>query len=231
MTRRLLDVALAGVLLVLTSPVILATALLIFVVSPGSVLFRPTRVGLHGRTFTMFKLRTMRLSYESGVSAITAKRDPRLIPLARWVRRFKLDELPQLLNILKGDMAVVGPRPRHPRIVSRYRTAAQRETLEVLPGLTSPGSIYALTHGEEVLDSDDPETVYLKRVLPTKLALDVVYVRESSPAYDVRIVFRTVGVILNLWGAKSDPPELERAKPFIEPVDVPGCERAHDQET
>ncbi len=222
MTKRLLDIALAGIMLILASPVILATALLIFVVSPGSVLYRPKRVGLHGRAFTMFKLRTMRLSHESGGSVITAKHDPRLIPMARWMRRFKLDELPQLINILKGDMAVVGPRARHPKIVSCYRTPTQRETLEVLPGLTSPGSIYALTHGENVLDSDDPETVYLKRVLPTKLALDVVYVREASLAYDLRLIFRTVGVILNLWGARSDPPELERAKPFIEPVEVPG---------
>ena len=225
MTRRLLDVALAAVLLVLASPVILATVLLVFVVSPGSVLFRPTRVGLRGRTFTMFKLRTMRLSQESGASVITAKHDPRLVPMARLMRRFKLDELPQLINIMKGDMAIVGPRARHPKIVDCYRTPIQRETLEVLPGLTSPGSIYALTHGEEVLDSDDPETVYLKRVLPTKLALDVVYVREASLAYDMRIVFRTVGVLLNPWGARSDPPEMERARPFIEPVYVPGSEQ------
>ena len=231
MTRRLLDIVLAGVLLVLTSPVILAAALLIFAVSPGSVLFRPTRVGLHGRTFTMLKLRTMHLSHESGGSVITAKHDPRLIPLARWMRRFKLDELPQLINILKGDMAIVGPRARHPRIVSSYCTPTQRETLEVLPGLTSPGSIYALTHGEDVLDSDDPETVYLERVLPTKLALDVIYVREASLAYDLRIIFRTVGVILKLWGTRSDPPEMERATPFIEPVDVSGGEKYHSQAT
>ena len=231
MIRRLLDVILTGILLVLTSPVILAAALVIFVVSPGSVLFRPTRVGLHGRTFTMFKLRTMRVSHASGGSVITAKHDPRLIPLARWMRRFKLDELPQLINILKGDMAIVGPRARHPRIVNRYRTHSQRETLEVLPGLTSPGSIYALTHGEDILDSDDPETVYLRRVLPTKLALDVVYVREASLAYDLRIIFRTMGVILNLWGVRSEPPELEKARDFIEPVDVPGCEQEHDQAT
>ena len=230
MIRHLLDVVLAGVLLVLTSPVILATALLIFVVSPGSVVYRPTRVGLRGKTFTMFKLRTMRLSHESGGNVITAKHDPRLIPLARWIRRFKVDELPQLVNILKGDMAFVGPRARHPRIVSSYRTPTQRETLLVLPGLTSPGSIYALTHGEDILDTDDPETVYLKRVLPTKLALDVVYVREASLAYDLRIIFRTVGVILNLWGARSDPPELEKARAFIEPVDVTVGEQGHNQE-
>ena len=230
MIRRLLDVVLAGVLLILASPLILATALLIFVVSPGSVLFRPVRVGLHGQTFTMFKLRTMRLSHESGGSVITAKHDPRLIPLARWIRRFKVDELPQLINILKGDMAFVGPRARHPRIVSSYRTPTQRETLLVLPGLTSPGSIYALTHGENALDSDDPETVYLKRVLPTKLALDVVYVREASLAYDLRIVFRTVAVILNPWGARPNPPEMERARPFIEPVDVTVGEQGHNQE-
>ena len=178
----------------------------------------------------MFKLRTMRVSHAPGGSVITAKHDPRLIPMARWMRRFKLDELPQLINILKGDMAFVGPRARHPRIVSSYRTPTQRETLLVLPGLTSPGSIYALTHGENVLDSDDPETVYLTRVLPTKLALDVVYVREASLAYDLRIIFRTVGVILNLWGVRSDPPELEKARAFIEPVDVSVGEQGHNQE-
>ena len=230
MTRRLLDVVLAGILLILISPAILATALVIFAASPGSVLYRTTRVGLHGRTFTMLKLRTMRLRHEPSGSVITAKHDPRLIPMARWIRRFKLDELPQFVNILKGDMAIVGPRARHPTIVSRYRTANQLETLEVLPGLTSPGSIYALTHGEDVLDSDDPETVYLKRVLPTKLALDFVYMREASLAYDLLLVLRTMGVILNLRGARSDPPELERARAFIEPVDVPGCEQ-HDRET
>ena len=87
----------------------------------------------------MFKLRTMRLSHESGGSVITAKHDPRLIPMARWMRRFKLDELPQLVNIMKGDMAFVGPRARHPRIVSSYRTPTQRETLSSPAGADQPG--------------------------------------------------------------------------------------------
>src|SRR5947209_517094 len=128
----------------------------------------------------MFKLRTMHLRRRSDSSRITGARDPRVFPFGAWLRAVKLDELPQLINVLKGEMAIVGPRPEDPAIVARHYDALGRETLTVRPGLASPGSIYSSTHGDALLTGTDPEAAYAERLLPVKLALDVVYVRHGS---------------------------------------------------
>lgn len=209
--KRLLDVCLALSGTILLSPVLGLAAIGIKVSSRGPVLYRAVRVGIDGRPFTMYKLRTMR---PHGVGpVITSCDDPRVFFLGRWLRRLKIDELPQLVNVLKGDMSVVGPRPEDPEIVQRYYGPAQLETLTVLPGLASPGSIYGSTHGEPLLLGVDSERLYVEQVLPLKLALELVYVRRASLSYDLLIVARTFAVLFGLIVGRRDfgrPPEIRQ---------------------
>jgi hypothetical protein len=131
------------------------------------------------------------------------------------LRHLKLDELPQLLNVLRGEMSIVGPRPEDPGIVARAYRPRHRETLDVRPGLASPGSIFAYTHGKFLLAGDSAETAYLERLLEVKLALDAVYVRRASLRYDARIIGRTATVILAMLAGKrrfAPPPEMEQAR-------------------
>ena len=212
--KRVLDVILAGTALVAAAPLLAVAAVGIRLAGPGPILYRAQRVGLHTRVFTMYKLRTMRVG-QAHPSAITAKNDPRVFPFGALLRRTKVDELPQLYNVLRGDMAIVGPRPEDPRMVERFYAPLHHETLRVLPGLTSPGSIYAYTHGETELDARDAEGCYAERLLPLKLALDIVYVRRASLAYDFALIVRTVWMLgTSLLGRRDFPlpPELENAR-------------------
>jgi len=152
-------------------------------------------------------------------SAITAHHDPRIFRFGAWLRWAKIDELPQLCNVLRGDMAIVGPRPEVPRIVQQHYTPLHWETLDVPPGLTSPGSIYNYTHGEAMLTPDDPERHYVERLLPLKLALDLVYVRRASWRYDVRLVGRTLWAVAGtVLGRRRfpEPPEMTAAQELLE---------------
>ena len=218
MVRRLVDALLAALALVVTAPLLALAAVGIRRASPGPVLYRAERVGRGGRPFIIYKLRTMHSRRRSDASRITGAHDPRVFPLGAWLRAVKLDELPQLINVLKGEMAIVGPRPEDPAIVARHYDALGRETLTVRPGLASPGSIYSSTHGDALLTGTDPEAAYAERLLPVKLALDVVYVRHASLAYDARIVGRTLWVIVaTLAGRRrfADPPELAEARRLL----------------
>ena len=214
MVRRLVDVVLSAAALVLAGPLLALAAVGILLSDPGPVLHRARRAGLNGRVFSLYKFRTMRVEQGASPSAITAKHDQRVFRFGSWLRRLKIDELPQLVNILRGEMTFVGPRPEDPRIVGRYYTPEQLETLSVLPGLASPGSIYSYTHGEPMLCDDDTEACYAERLLPVKLALDTVYVREASPAYDLKVMLRAARVILGKAFGQSHfptPPEMGKA--------------------
>jgi lipopolysaccharide/colanic/teichoic acid biosynthesis glycosyltransferase len=145
----------------------------------------------------MLKFRTMRVRQQSQ-SRIAAANDPRVFPFGAFLRRFKLDELPQLLNIVRGEMAFVGPRPEDPWIVEKVYTADDRETLETLPGLTSPGTLYYYTEAEQRLVNENTETAYIAGPLRRKLALDREYMHTASAASDLRIVWQTLTVLLRL---------------------------------
>jgi len=219
MVKRLLDIALAALGLALVAPVLALAALGIRLSSPGPVLYRARRVGRAGACFTMYKLRTMHQHQPRQASRITGQDDPRVFPLGALLRRTKLDELPQLFNVLRGDMSIVGPRPEDPDIVERYYTPLLRETLAVRPGLASPGSLYHYTHGDALLAGGDPETAYVERLLPLKVTLDVVYVRHASPQTDVRIIGRTLATIAARIGGRSrfcDPPEAPAARALLD---------------
>lgn len=211
-SKRIFDVVAAGLGLLVTSPLVLLALALVPLASPGPAIYRAKRVGRGGSQFTMYKLRTMRTGQTGGL--ITAHHDPRVFPLGRLLRKTKLDELPQLVNVLKGDMSIVGPRPEDPAVVANSYTPAQMETLDVRPGLTSPGSIYYYAHAEDTLQGD-ADGQYAERLLPVKLALDLVYVREQSLAYDLQLIARTVGVIVGRTLGRTqfpEPEELSRAK-------------------
>jgi lipopolysaccharide/colanic/teichoic acid biosynthesis glycosyltransferase len=214
--RRALDVVLAGVALLAVAPVLAVAALGIRLAASGPILYYARRVGLDGRPFTMYKLRTMRVApTQTQTSVVTAKDDPRVFPFGALLRRAKIDELPQLVNVLRGDMAIVGPRPEDPRMVAQYYAPLHHETFRVRPGLTSPGSVYAYTHGEAQLEASDPERCYAERLLPVKLALDLVYARRASLRYDLALIARTAWVLgAGLFGARSFPlpPELPEAE-------------------
>jgi lipopolysaccharide/colanic/teichoic acid biosynthesis glycosyltransferase len=164
----------------------------------GPILHRARRAGYAGAAFTMYKLRTMRLTEGEG-SRVTGGGDGRVFAWGRLLRRLKLDELPQLANVARGDMAIVGPRPEDITLVEREYDPWMRRTLEVLPGLTSPGSLdYYAAESELPADSATAERRYLRELLPRKLALDLVYVEHRSTLYDLQLVLRTAAALTGL---------------------------------
>jgi lipopolysaccharide/colanic/teichoic acid biosynthesis glycosyltransferase len=196
MVKRLFDVVCAAAALLVAAPLIGIAAIGIKLTDPGPVFFRARRVGYLGREFTMFKLRTMR--HEEGGEGgpvITGARDDRVSTIGKLLRRTKIDELPQLFNVLRGDMAIVGPRPEDPVIVRQHYSSAELETLGVRPGLASPGSLYQFTSGDKLLTGKDPEARYVDKLLRMKLALDRVYIRHASLRSDVAIIGRTLWAI------------------------------------
>ena len=219
MVKRLFDVVCAGLALVVSAPLLGLAAIGIKLTDPGPVLYRARRVGYLGRQFTMYKLRTMRHGKGTeGGARITGHGDARVSTVGRLLRRTKIDELPQLFNVLRGDMAIVGPRPEDPAIVRDHYTSKDLETLGVRPGLASPGSIYQYVEGDKLLTDADPEAGYVAKLLKTKLALDRVYIRRHSLRTDVAIIGRTLWAIGAMAAGKrrfSPPPEMAAAKRLL----------------
>src|SRR5262245_11249715 len=189
--RRLLDVTVAGVLLIVLSPLLVVLAILVRATSPGPALFRQIRIGRNGRPFVLLKLRTMHAAAAWTGPAITAGTDPRITPLGAWLRRAKLDELPQLWNVLWGDMSLVGPRPELPHYVWRY-TDAQRAVLHARPGLTDPASLAWADEAARLATFADPERAYIETVLPQKLAISLAYLERRTIWTDLGVLTRTV---------------------------------------
>lgn len=190
----------AAVGLLVCAPVLALAAVAVKASSRGPVLFRTARVGRGGEEFTMLKLRTMHPGPVS-TSRITGGRDARVFPAGRLLRRSKVDELPQLVNVLRGDMVLVGPRPEDPLIVRAHYTPFMLQTLSVAPGLTSPGSLGY--YADETALPDDPreaQRVYLSELLPRKIALDVAYLRSRSWRYDLEVLLRTAAAMIGIHG-------------------------------
>jgi len=219
MAKRLFDVVCASIALVLTAPLLGLAAIGIKLTDPGPVFYRARRMGYLGREFTMYKLRTMRHAPETdGGPLITAVRDDRVYPFGRLLRRTKIDELPQLFNVLRGDMAIVGPRPEDPAIVRQHYSSTDLETLGVRPGLASPGSLYQFTAGDRLLTGADPEARYVAALLKTKLALDRVYIRHASLRRDFAIIGRTlmaIGAVATGKRKFRSPPEMPAAQRLL----------------
>ncbi len=185
---QLADRSLAALALCLLSPLLAAIALAVLLGSGWPVLFRQTRVGQEGKTFQLLKFRTMR-SGKSGPS-ITARGDSRITDVGRFLRKFKLDELPQLWNVVRGEMSLVGPRPEVPQFVD-MNDPVWRSVLHVRPGITDPASI-AFRNEEEILaQAADPIAFYKSSILPAKLALNLSYIENKSFLRDIKVLAQT----------------------------------------
>lgn len=195
MLKRLFDIACATVGLVLLAPLLLVLAVAVRLDSPGPAIFRQRRVGLREREFGILKFRTMHTSGPAG-ALITASNDPRITRVGRILRRTKLDELPQLVNVLRGHMSLVGPRPEVSKYVSLYSTAVRAEIFSVRPGLTDYAAMEFRDESEILARSDDPERTYVETILPRKVDHYRRYVRERSFIGDVCIILRTLQAIL-----------------------------------
>ncbi len=223
MAKRVFDVITSAIALVLLSPILLLAYLGVRLASTGPAIYRARRVGQFGEVFVMHKFRTMHAGPATG-SVITGANDSRVFLVGKILRVLKIDELPQLYDILLGRMSIVGPRPEDPKIVAQYYSPLSRETLNVAPGLSSPGSIHYYTHSHLELDDDDPERSYVAKLLPIKLALDLVYMRRASLWYDLTIILKTAVAILLIGLGKRqfvEPPEFAEARKLMENADTP----------
>lgn len=205
MVKRAFDILISLFVLAITAPLMVFAALGIRVASPGPVFYHATRGGLHGVPFRMLKLRTMHVGADREGS-ITSPNDQRVFVFGSLLRALKIDELPQFINILRGDMSVVGPRPEDKRIIDTYYCSWMRKTLEVLPGVTSPGAIFGYAFGDRILDEADPEGSYVSRMLAPKLALELAYIERANFWSDLDCIYLTVkAVIWNALGRQVEP--------------------------
>jgi lipopolysaccharide/colanic/teichoic acid biosynthesis glycosyltransferase len=191
MVKRAFDIVVSAVALLVLSPVLVILGLMVALTSPGGAFFRQVRVGRAGKEFRLFKFRTMRPGSEALGQITVGGRDPRITGIGYFLRKSKMDELPQLINVLLGDMSLVGPRPEVPRYVALY-SAEQRMVLNVRPGITSAASIAYMDENEILGRSADPHRAYVEEVMPAKLALDLDYVKDRSFFRDLSIILRTI---------------------------------------
>ena len=196
MAKRAFDLLAAALGLALLSPLLAAIALAIRLDSPGPVLFRQQRVGRHGVPFRIHKFRTMVADAPARGPALTIGADARVTRVGRFLRARRLDELPQLIDVLKGDMSLVGPRPELPRYVALYPAALRERVLAVRPGLTDPASMAFLDESERLARAADPEREYVEVLLPAKLQAAVDYAERASLASDLRILLGTLRRLL-----------------------------------
>ena len=218
MVKRLFDVTASAAALLVLGPVILLAALCVKISSRGPAFYLAQRAGINGVPFTLFKLRTMHVEQGQNASAVTGASDPRVFAFGSLLRKTKLDELPQLWNIIRGDMSIVGPRPEDLINVERYYDEIGHETLAVRPGLAGVSSIYNYTHGEKMLTGDNPEQIYAEQLLPVKLALESVYLRDASFGYDTQLILRTVVAIAKIAAGQhefAEPPEMDAARALL----------------
>ena len=191
--KRLCDMVCAALGLLVLSPVLLVCALLVGLTSPGGVLFRQERIGKDGVPFTIYKFRSMRKD-NAGLK-ISTSRDTRITSVGRVLRKTKLDELPQLWNVLKGDMSFVGPRPEVREYTDLY-TPEQRQVLMVRPGITGLASIRYRNENELLTASSDPNRTYIDEVMPAKLALDLKYIPCACVSYDIKLIWETLVTVV-----------------------------------
>lgn len=199
MSKRLFDLCVAGLGLALTWPLILAGAVVVKLTSPGPAFYRARRAGLGGAPFDMYKLRTMRVGLDHASRRITEANDDRITPVGHWLRKLRIDELPQLWNVLRGDMAVIGPRPEDWEIVERHYTPEMRRTLSVRPGLAAPSDVYwypDFTYHDPPPAGVPLQEHYVRRHLPARLAVDMRYIERQSLLRDLLVIAQVIICIL-----------------------------------
>lgn len=204
--KRCFDLLFTILFLIVFSPVYLLAYIIIKIVSPGPAIYKAKRVGKGGKLFNCYKFRSMRV--DSGkVRLTTLENDDRIFPFGKFIRKAKIDEMPQVVNILKGEMSVVGPRPEDQENADKVYVGEYKHIMDVKPGLTSTASLYDYTHGEMFEDEES----YEKEFMPKKLKLELYYVNHRSFWYDIQLVLRTAWLIILKTGGKND---------FTEPVEL-----------
>ena len=193
--KRVMDIAISAAALCVLWPVFLLIALAIVIDDPGPVFYRQVRVGRGGRPFRILKFRTMVVDADKKGLSITVGRDSRITRVGAFLRKTKLDELAQLLNVLCGQMSFVGPRPEVPRYVELY-TPYQRQVLLVRPGITDYASIAYRNENDLLAGADDPEKMYIETIMPDKIELNMKYLREISPLADIRLILSTIAAVI-----------------------------------
>jgi lipopolysaccharide/colanic/teichoic acid biosynthesis glycosyltransferase len=193
--KRLFDILLSGIGLVIISPLLLIVAIWIKLDSPGPIFYRQVRVGRYNKDFRIFKFRSMRIGSDKGSLVTIGGRDPRITRSGYFIRKFKIDELPQLINVLVGDMSLVGPRPEVRHYVN-YWTEEQMHVLDVRPGITDPASIKFRNENELLAQAEDPEKYYIEVIMQEKIKLYLDYVKKNSLWYDIKLIFQTFWVII-----------------------------------
>ena len=193
--KRLFDFVASGLGLVVLSPLFLIIAIWIKLDSKGPVFYRQVRVGRYNKDFRIFKFRSMRVGSDKGSLVTIGGRDPRVTRSGYWIRKFKLDELPQLINVFIGDMSLVGPRPEVRHYVD-YWTPEQMHVLDVRPGITDPASIKFRNENELMEQAEDSEKYYIEVIMQEKIKLYLEYVEKQNFFYDLRLIFKTFWVIV-----------------------------------
>jgi lipopolysaccharide/colanic/teichoic acid biosynthesis glycosyltransferase len=195
MAKRLFDLLAAGLGLIVLSPLLLGIAVWIRRDSPGPALFRQTRVGRGGRPFAIVKFRTMTADAATRGPAITVGADRRITAVGAFLRRTKLDELPQLINVLRGEMSLVGPRPEVPAYVALWPEDLRSLVLSVRPGMTDPASIRFADESAVLARYPDPQAAYRDVIMPEKLRMYAAYVRTAGFVGDLALILRTLGLL------------------------------------
>ncbi len=194
--KRGFDIVCAATGLLVLSPLLILIARRIKKEDGGPIFYRGERVGRHGKTFRIYKFRTMVVDAEKIGPCSTSEEDPRITRIGHFLRKRKLDELPQLINVLLGDMSIVGPRPEVKRFVDMF-TDREKAILSVRPGITDWASIWNCDEGSVLAGAKDPDKVYLEQIRPTKIALQLKYVEEQSFRTDLKIIFLTLLAVIN----------------------------------
>ncbi len=193
--KRAMDIVISGGALLVLWPALALIALAIRIDDPGPVFFRQVRVGRNGKEFRIFKFRTMVVDADKKGLQITVGRDNRITRMGAFLRRTKLDELAQLINVFVGDMSFVGPRPEVPKYVNLY-TPYQRQVLLVRPGITDYASIAYRNENDLLAGAEDPERMYIDVIMPDKIELNMKYLREISPMADLKLIFGTILAVM-----------------------------------
>ena len=189
--RRIFDLIVATCALIFLAPLFLLCATVTKLLSPGPIFYKARRVGQDATIFNMYKFRTMLVNADSIGIALTAHEDPRVTPIGRLLRRWKLDELPQLINVLRGEMSIIGPRPEAPGYVCHY-TDHQKKVLSVRPGITGPAQFAHRDEEQMLKGQTNPEVFYLDQIMPQKIAIDLKYIHERTIITDIWWLFKTV---------------------------------------
>jgi len=193
--KRIFDIISSLIALIVLSPLLGGTAIIIKLDSPGPVFYRGIRVGKRGRLFSTFKFRTMVVDAEKKGGASTADDDPRITDVGKILRKYKLDEMPQLFDVLRGTMSIVGPRPEVKHYVDMF-TEEEKVILTVRPGITDWATLWNPDEGVILAGSEDPEKTYMEEIRPEKIRLQLKYVKEQSLRNDMKIIFDTVKTVI-----------------------------------